>query len=71
MPPLIREGAGSLMICKPGDLPVWLSLTFRERRNARRIGFVKKPSPFGVRLFYWEEKNRGRKEWTIKQGWKN
>jgi hypothetical protein len=56
------------MICKPGDLPVWLSLTFRERRNARRIGFVKSLALLGLGFFYWEMKNRGRKEWTIRQG---
>jgi len=68
MPPLIREGAGFLMICKPGDLPVWLSLPFRERRNARRIGFVKSLALLGLGFFYWEMKDRGRKEWTIRQG---
>jgi hypothetical protein len=68
MPPLNPGRRRILMICKPGDLPVWLSLTFRERRNARRIGFVKSLALLGLGFFYWEMKNRGRKEWTIRQG---
>jgi len=54
MPPeAIREGAGILMICKPGDLPVLAVINPPRKRECQKDRILlKKPSPFGVRLFY-------------------
>jgi len=37
-----QEGAGVLMIRKPGDLPVMAVIYLRVRGNARRMGFLYK-----------------------------